>query len=89
MPEKFESFGFVAHCVDGDSIPDILAAFEEARTIKHRPYVMVCDTRIFKGVTCLQQALPTAHYVAKASADWEAGIAEMEAKLARQIEART
>ena len=50
---------------------------------------MVCDTRIFKGVDCLQEALPNAHYVAKASADWEAGIAEMEAKLARQLEARS
>ena len=89
VPEKFESFGFAARRVDGNSIPDILSAFEEARGIKDRPFAMVCDTRIFKGVDCLQEALPNAHYVAKSSADWEAGIAEMEAKLAQQIEAQS
>jgi len=88
VPEKFASFGCFARRVDGHSIPDILAAFAEAKTITDRPYVMVLDTRIFAGIDCLEEALPRAHYVAKHQADWDAGLAEINAtitNLERQI----
>ena len=81
VPEKFESFGFAARRVNGNSIIEILDAFAEAKTITDRPYVMVCDTKIFEGIDCLKAALPMAHYVAKAQADWEAGLAEIDEKL--------
>ena len=54
---------------------------EEARTITDKPYVMVCDTQLFAGLDCLKAALPVAHYVAQATADWDAGLAEINAKL--------
>ena len=79
--DKFEAFGCAP--VDGHSIPDILDAFAEAKTVKGKPYVMVLDTRLFAGIDCLEQALPRAHYVAKHQADWEAGFAEINAKIAR------
>ena len=81
VPEKFESFGFAARRVDGNSIEQILAAFDEARTVKDKPYAMICDTRLFVGIDCLQAALPMAHYVAKKDADWAAGLAEINAKI--------
>lgn len=81
VPEKFEAFGCFARRVDGNSIPDILDAFAEAKTIIDRPYVMVCDTAIFAGIECLMQALPRAHYVAKQQADWDAGLAEINQKI--------
>ena len=77
VPEKFEAFGCAAWRVNGYSVSDVLAAFAEARTVTDRPYVMVCDTRIFEGVDCLKAALPAAHYVARHQADWEAGLAEV------------
>ena len=43
---------------------------------------MVCDTRLFAGIGCLREALPMAHYVAQNAADWEAGLAEIDAKIA-------
>jgi len=82
VPEKFEAFGCKARRVKGNSVPDILSAFEEARNVTDKPYVMVCDTRIFAGIDYLQAALPGAHYVAQASADWQAGLQEMDEKLA-------
>ena len=82
VPEKFEAFGCAARRVNGHSIPDILAAFAEAKTITDRPYVMVCDTRLFRGIDCLEQSVPNAHYVAKQQADWDAGLAEINAKIA-------
>ena len=45
--------------------------------MQDRPYVMVCDTRIFAGIDCLERALPAAHYVARHQADWDAGLAEI------------
>ena len=80
--DKFTAFGCHARRVDGHSIPDILDAFAEAKTVKGKPYVMVLDTRLFAGIDCLEQALPRAHYMAKHQADWEAGFAEINAKIA-------
>lgn len=83
VPEKFTAFGCAARRVNGNSIPDILDAFAEARTVHDRPYVMVCDTRIFAGIDCLEAALPAAHYVARHQADWEAGLAEINRTITR------
>lgn len=82
VPEKFDAFGCFARRVNGNSIPAILEAFAEAKTITDRPYVMVCDTKIFEGIDCLKAELPAAHYVAKHQADWEAGLAEINQKIA-------
>ena len=81
VPEKFEAFGCAARRVNGNSIAELLAAFEEARQTRDKPYVMVCDTRLFAGINCLQQALPMAHYVAKATVDWDAGLREVQQRL--------
>ena len=81
VPEKFEAFGFAARRINGNSVEEVLAAFEEAKSIKDRPYAMVCDTRLFVGIDCLQAALPMAHYVAAKDADWDAGFAEINAKI--------
>lgn len=82
VPEKFEAFGFAARRVDGNSIDEVLDAFAEARAITDKPYAMVADTRLFAGINCLRVALPQAHYVAAETADWEAGLAEIDAHLA-------
>ena len=81
VPDKFEAFGFAARRVNGNDIREILDAFEEARNITDKPYAMVCDTRLFAGIDCLQKVLPMAHYVARKDADWLAGLAEIDAKI--------
>jgi len=81
VPEKFEAFGFAARRINGNSIVEILSAFEEAKSIDDKPYVMICDTRLFVGIDCLKAALPMAHYVAKNHVDWEAGFKEINAKI--------
>lgn len=81
VPEKFESFGFAARRINGNSITEILDAFEEAKSIVDKPYVVICDTRLFVGIDCLKATLPLAHYVARKDADWEAGLKEIEAKI--------
>lgn len=81
VPEKFEAFGFATRRINGNSIEEVLSAFEEAKCIKDKPYAMVCDTRLFEGIDCLQAVLPMAHYVAAKDADWEAGLTEISAKI--------
>ncbi len=77
VPEKFDSFGFASRRIDGNDIEALLSAFDEARETKDKPYVLVCDTRLFAGIDCLQTALPNAHYVAAGTADWDAGKIEV------------
>ena len=69
VPEKFIAFGYAARRVNGYCIPDILDAFAEARTVQDRPFVMVCDTRIFAGIDYLKTALPAAQSGAQIK-DW-------------------
>jgi transketolase len=82
VPEKFEAFGFKARRVNGNSIPEILDAFEEARNTKGRPYAMVCDTRLFHGNPYMQTRFPTAHYMQTDMETWKAGLAELDELIA-------
>ncbi|MBX2878515.1 MAG: hypothetical protein KTR32_01225 [Granulosicoccus sp.] len=79
VPEKFEAFGFAVRRINGNSIEEILFAFEEAKSIGDKPYAMICDTRLFVGIDSLKKALPMAHYVAVKDADWQAGLDEINA----------
>lgn len=82
VPEKFEAFGFKARRVNGNSIPEILDAFAEARSTKGKPYAMVCDTKLFQGSPYMQTRFPTAHFVQTDMETWKAGLAELEGLIA-------
>ncbi|MEP1206163.1 MAG: 1-deoxy-D-xylulose-5-phosphate synthase N-terminal domain-containing protein [Rhizobiaceae bacterium] len=81
VPGKFEAFGFKTRRISGTDIAELLDTFEEARATKDKPYVMICDTRLWDGIDCLQKALPMAHYTAASAVDWDRGMAEIEATL--------
>lgn len=83
VPEKFEAFGFKARRISGTDMGELLDTFDDARKTSDKPYVMICDTRLWDGIACLQQALPMAHYTAKDAVDWDAGLAELNATLKR------
>lgn len=83
VPDKFEAFGFKARRVNGNNIPEILDAFEEARNTKGKPYAMVCDTRLFHGNPYMQVRFPTAHYMQTDMETWKAGLAELEGFIGR------
>lgn len=82
VPEKFEAFGFRARRISGTNVEELIDTFDEARATTDRPFVMVCDTRLWDGIDCLQKALPMAHYTAKSAVDWDAGLAEIGATIA-------
>ncbi len=77
VKEKLEAFGFHARQINGNSIPEILDAFAEAKTIKDKPYGLVADTKIFAGIKVYQDAIPFAHFVG-ANGRWDTGFLEWE-----------
>jgi transketolase len=55
LEQKFAAFGFHVQRVDGNSIPDLVLAFHEARELReHRPRAVICDTKMGKGVGFLE-----------------------------------
>lgn len=83
VDEKFTAFGFRARRISGTNMAELLDTFEEARNTKGKPFVMICDTRLWDGIDCLQKALPMAHYTAKSAVDWKKGIKEIDTTLTR------
>lgn len=77
VKEKLEAFGFHARQINGNSIPEILDAFAEAKTIKDKPYGLVADTKIFAGIKVYRDAIPFAHFVG-ANGRWDTGYLEWE-----------
>ena len=74
---KMEAFGFHSRQINGNSIPEVLDAFEEARNTKDKPYAVIADTKIFAGISVYQDAIPFAHFVGK-DGRWDTGRLEWE-----------
>ncbi|MCY4207518.1 MAG: thiamine pyrophosphate-dependent enzyme [Roseovarius sp.] len=74
---KMEAFGFAARQINGNSIPEILDTFEDARNTTDKPYAMIADTKIFTGIDVYQDAIPFAHFVG-ANGRWDTGFLEWE-----------
>ncbi len=81
VDDKFTAFGFQTRRISGTDMAELMDTFEEARNTKGKPFVMICDTRLWHGIDCLQEALPMAHYVAKDAVDWKKGFEEIYQKL--------
>ena len=77
VQEKMQAFGFHARQINGNSIPEILDAFAEARTVSDKPYAIIADTKIFAGIDVFQKAIPFAHFVG-ANGRWDTGYLEWD-----------
>jgi len=54
LEDKWKSFGWHVITVDGHDIPALIKAFEEAKTIKGKPTVIIADTIKGKGVSFME-----------------------------------
>lgn len=81
--DKFASFGFATRRISGTDMGELLDTFDEARNTPDKPFVMICDTRLWDGIDCLQKALPMAHYTATNAVDWGVGMDEINGVIAR------
>ncbi len=76
---KWEAFGWFAQRVDGHDIAALLAAFEQARALAEpRPRVLLCDTRLAKGIPFLEQR-ERAHFIRVEPHEWALARAQLAA----------
>ena len=67
---KLLAFGWHVQRVDGHDIEALVAAFDTARTLAEpRPRVIVCDTRMAKGVPFLE-AREMTHFLRVEADEW-------------------
>lgn len=80
VDQKFEAFGWHAQRVDGNDIEALVAAFDTARALtEDRPRVIICDTKMCKGVPFLEDREIT-HFVRVAPEEWARAIAHLDAE---------
>jgi transketolase len=76
---KFEAFGWHVQRVNGNDIPALVTAFDTARTVAHGgPRVVICDTRMAKGVPFLEERERN-HFLRVEANEWAQAIAVLDA----------
>lgn len=67
---KWEAFGWHVQRVDGNDLPALVTAFDSARRLQAaQPRVIICDTRMAKGVPFLE-ARERNHFLRVEAAEW-------------------
>jgi transketolase len=76
---KFEAFGWFVRRVDGNDLDGVARAFDEARAAPGRqPRIVICDTKMGKGVPFLE-ARESAHFIRVDADEWTLALDALEA----------
>ncbi|MEU3891547.1 transketolase [Streptomyces sp. NPDC029041] len=67
---KWEAFGWHAVRVDGNDIDALVAAFDSLRAHRGSPSVLICDTRVGRGVPMLETR-EKAHFLQVEEHEWQ------------------
>ncbi|MGE0008514.1 MAG: transketolase [Parvibaculaceae bacterium] len=79
IEQKFAAFGWHVQRVDGNSIPALAGAFRQARDLREdRPRIVICDTRMGKGVGFLE-ARERNHFLRVEPEEWSAALEALDA----------
>ena len=71
IADKWRAFGWHVQRVDGNDVNALVAAFDQARSLKEQqPRVIVCDTRMCKGVPFLEGREKT-HFIRVEAEEWQ------------------
>ncbi len=82
VTEKWQAFGWHARRVDGNDVAALVAAFDELREHRGSPSVLICDTRIGRGVPLLETR-EKAHFMRVAEYEWQIARDQLEEGLDR------
>ena len=78
LAPKWEAFGWHVQRVDGNDIPALVRAFDTARTLAEpKPRVIICDTRMAKGVPFLE-ARDKSHFLRVEQHEWAQAIKALD-----------
>ncbi|MFO1050559.1 MAG: transketolase [Geminicoccaceae bacterium] len=76
---KFEAFGWHVQRVDGNDLEAVVAAFDAARALAEpKPRIIVCDTKMAKGVPFLESREMT-HFLRVEADEWTKAIDILDA----------
>jgi transketolase len=75
--DKWRAFGWNALRVDGNDLSALVAAFDTARDHRGAPTVIVCDTRIGRGVPLIETR-EKAHFMNVAEHEWQLARTQLE-----------
>ncbi|MDQ0469583.1 transketolase [Labrys wisconsinensis] len=79
LAPKFEAFGWHVQRVDGNDIGALVAAFDAARGLAEpRPRLIICDTRMAKGVPFLEQRERN-HFLRVEAHEWTEALEALDA----------
>ena len=79
LAAKWASFGWHVQRIDGNNLPNVIAAFDAARTLKEKkPRVILFDTLMGKGVPFLESRDKN-HFIRVDPPEWEQAIAHVDA----------
>ena len=76
VTKKWEAFGWHVQRVNGNSIPELLAAFANLRAVTDQPHVIVCDTKMGCGVRLIEERAK-AHFVRVEPEEWDRAFSEL------------
>jgi len=76
---KWEAFGWHTQRVDGNDIDAVRDAFDAARACREKkPRIVICDTRMCKGVPFLEERDKT-HFIRVEPHEWELALKALDA----------
>jgi transketolase len=68
---KFEAFGWHVQRLNGNDIDALVGAFDQARELTEpRPRVIICETKMAKGVPFLEER-EKAHFIRVEADEWQ------------------
>jgi transketolase len=79
---KFEAFGWHVQRVDGNDIDALVKAFDDARSGGGKPHVIICDTKMAKGVPFLETR-EKAHFIRVEADEWQKALDVLDATAQR------
>jgi transketolase len=77
VTDKWTAFGWRAWRVDGNDVTALVEAFDELREHRGSPSVLVCDTRVGKGVPLLENR-EKAHFMRVDAHEWQVARDQLE-----------
>jgi transketolase len=77
VTEKWQAFGWHALRVNGNDLPALVDAFDALRAHRGSPGVLICDTRVGRGVPLLETR-EKAHFMRVAAHEWQTARDQLE-----------
>jgi transketolase len=79
LAAKWEAFGWHTQRVNGNDIDALVGAFDKARALgEPRPRIIICDTKMAKGVPFLEDREMT-HFLRVDADEWDKAVAVLDA----------